>query len=100
MNLQIEDEKKAEAPERIAHLNEEASREVWAGSNEKLLGFLADALRENGILVCMGEDVTETKVYVCQTDEARAGEIVREVVEGTLPEQVRKFPFSKLKKKA
>jgi hypothetical protein len=86
MNLPMDDEQKAEAPERIAHQHEEPVCEVWAGSNEKLLGFLADALRENEIPVRMGEDVTETKVYVCRADEARAREIVREIVEGAPPE--------------
>jgi len=86
MNLPMNDEQNAEARERRARLDEEPACEVWAGSNQKLLGFLADALRENEIPVRMGGEVAETKVYGCRADEARAREIVREIVEGAPPE--------------
>lgn len=64
----------------------EASSEIWDGDDERLAGFLRDALSENEILVHVETSAEGTKIYVGPGDESRAREIVREIVEGAPPE--------------
>ncbi len=65
---------------------EGAVAKVWSGQDEAMAQFLADTLRENGI-----PSRTESHpsgpylIFVGPRDEARAREIVREVIEGTAP---------------
>jgi hypothetical protein len=66
---------------------EDATTEVWSG-NAKEKDFLIEmSLKENRInyRVVVASDVPK-RVLVMREDEARAREIVREVVEGTPPE--------------
>jgi hypothetical protein len=48
--------------------------------------FLIAALHENGIRCRVERNAARAKLSVLPEDEARAGEIVREVVEGKPPE--------------
>ena len=64
----------------------EATSEVWAGNTGKLASFLQDALQENDITTKTEIAGAGTKIYVRPSDEARAREIVREIVEGAPPE--------------
>jgi hypothetical protein len=61
---------------------EDATVEVWSGEDLSVKEMIEMSLREND-LMCRSEEVAELrKVFVLAEDEARAKEIVREIVEG------------------
>lgn len=66
---------------------EDATLEVWSG-NPKERGFVVEmSLKENRISYRVAMESDELKrVFVMSEDEARAREIVREIVEGDPPE--------------
>jgi hypothetical protein len=60
--------------------------EVWSGGEERIVQFLIAALGENEITKRVQTSGQGTAIYVSLSDEARAREIVKEVVEGVPPE--------------
>ena len=68
--------------ERVTATDERPTCEVWVGQDERLAGFVRDALSENEILVRVETSAVGTKIHVRPGEEARAREIVREIVEG------------------
>ena len=66
---------------------EDATSEVWSG-NPKDRGFVVEmSLKENRINYRVATESDELKrVFVMPEDEARAREIVREIVDGVPPE--------------
>ncbi|HXZ13690.1 MAG TPA: hypothetical protein VEG64_14995 [Candidatus Sulfotelmatobacter sp.] len=64
----------------------EATSIVWAGSDPQLLLDVKACLTENGIASVVAEEGVEKRVSVRPVDEARAREIIREVLEATPPE--------------
>jgi len=62
---------------------EDATVEVWSGEDVDTKGMIEMSLRENDVLSRSEEEKGQHKVLVLPEDEARAREIVREVVEGT-----------------
>ncbi len=64
----------------------EATAEVWVGEDADVAQFLSESLRGVGVGCVVTEDGGKIHVLVLPTDEARAREIVREVVEGTPPQ--------------
>jgi hypothetical protein len=65
---------------------EEASTEIWSGAEPELADFIAASLETNEIPFRRDLGVGKHALYVHAEDEARAREIVREVVEGVPPE--------------
>lgn len=65
---------------------EDANVEVWSGEEMDMTQMLQASLRENGIGCVVDKAGGVARVRVLPTEEARAREIVREVVEGTPPE--------------
>jgi len=65
---------------------DETANEVWAGDGEELADTLIACLREVGIATRKLNEKGRWSVAVRPPQEARAKEIVREVVEGTPPE--------------
>lgn len=63
-----------------------ATVEVWSGEDRKMLEFLVSALRESGIPSRTEQEGARVAVLVRPEDEARAREIVHEVVESKPPE--------------
>ena len=69
---------------------EDATVEIWSGEDLDMAGMIAMSLRENEIHYRSNVDEAESetapaanqKLYVVPEDEARAKEIVREIVEG------------------
>jgi hypothetical protein len=59
--------------------------EVWAGNDDKIAQFLTAALQENEIPMHLENPEDQTRVYVSAANEARAREIVREVIEAAPP---------------
>lgn len=64
---------------------EEATSEVWSGDDASLRGMLVASLRENQIAVRQGNAEEKISLFVLPQDDARAREIVREIVEGAAP---------------
>lgn len=64
---------------------EEFAREIWAGDDEELTSFLRDALRENQIPLRSEKAGPQTKIYVQPSQEKRAREVVREVIDAVPP---------------
>jgi hypothetical protein len=86
MELPAQDEKKPEAPEVTAVQEGTATCEVWSGSDESLVEFLAAGLKENGIQTRVERQDHKASIFASSEDEAGAKEIVREIVEGQPPE--------------
>ena len=59
--------------------------EVWAGNDDNMAQFLTAAMQENEIPIHLENPGDQTRIYVSAANEARAREIVREVVEGAPP---------------
>jgi hypothetical protein len=64
---------------------EDATVKVWSTETGEPADFLVAALHENGIRCRMDKAGAKAELFVLPEDEARAREIVREVVEGTPP---------------
>lgn len=65
---------------------EDATVEVWSSGELDLTEMLTACLRENQIHSCSAAEAGRQKLYVLPEDEARAREIVRQVMEGAPPE--------------
>lgn len=65
---------------------EDATIEVWSGDQPELAEFIAASLQTNQIHSRVDQRNGKCSLFVLLHDEARAREIVREVVEGTPPE--------------
>jgi hypothetical protein len=59
--------------------------EVWTGADDKIAEFLTAALQENEIPMHLENPADQTHIYVSAANEARAREIVREIIEGAPP---------------
>jgi hypothetical protein len=59
--------------------------EVWTGGDDRVSEFLTAALQENDIPMHIETPEGQTHIYVSAAHEARAREIVREIVEATPP---------------
>jgi hypothetical protein len=64
---------------------EDADMQVWVGENT-VSDFLIAALHENGIRCRVERSAPRARLFVLPDDEAKAAQIVREVVEGKPPE--------------
>ena len=61
---------------------EDATVEVWSGDNIDLIEMIEMSLRESDLLVRTEKSPGQTRIYVLPEEEARAKEIVREIVAG------------------
>jgi Putative prokaryotic signal transducing protein len=65
---------------------EQATAEVWSGEQKEMAEMLQACLRENGVGCVIDDSGGSTRIRVVPESEARAREIIREVIEGTPPE--------------
>jgi hypothetical protein len=65
---------------------EDATLEIWKGEQAEMGELLAASLGENQIHSRVAESSGAYRLFVLSSDETRAREIVREVVEGVPPE--------------
>ena len=65
---------------------EDASAEVWSGEDEQMKDVLIMCLRGNGIGSVVDDADGKSRIRVLPSMEARAREVIREVVEATPPE--------------
>jgi hypothetical protein len=61
---------------------EDATVEVWSGDNIDLIDMIEMSLRESDLLVRTEKSPGPARIFVLPEDEARAKEIVREIVGG------------------
>src|SRR6266849_7480984 len=59
--------------------------EVWKGNDDRIAQFLTAAMQENEIPIHIENPGDETRIYVSASNDKRAREIVREIVEGAPP---------------
>lgn len=86
LEIPARDEAPAKEPPLTVATEEHSAVLVWSGSNDRIAQFLAAAMQENEIPIHLKNPGEETKIYVSAANEIRAREIVKEVVEGVLPE--------------
>jgi hypothetical protein len=67
-------------------LPEDANAEVWSGEDAQMKDMLILCLRGNGIGSVVDDADGKSRIRVLPSTEARAREIIREVVEATPPE--------------
>jgi hypothetical protein len=65
---------------------EDATVEIWSAESAELVDILGSSLRENQIHFRFTQTSDKHALFVLPEDEARAREIVREIVEGVSPE--------------
>jgi len=65
---------------------EDATVEVWSGAEPGTREMIEMSLQENDLVSRSEEDAGQAKVFVLPEDQARAKEIVREIVEGEPPQ--------------
>jgi hypothetical protein len=86
MELPEQDDSVEAAPQAPASAAEDPTCEIWAGVDEGIAQFLTAALQENEIPINLDTVGDLTKVLVSTANEARAREIVREIVNAAPPE--------------
>ena len=86
MELPAEDEEENKTPERTPSQPGALTREIWSESDNGLAEFLVAALEENGIPARVELHEQNASVCISSEDEARAREIVSEIVDGAPPE--------------
>ena len=65
---------------------EDATVRIWSNDTNEPPDFLVAALHENGIRCRLDKNERNERLYVLPEDEPRAREIVREILEGQLPD--------------
>jgi nitroreductase len=65
---------------------DDATREVWSGDDQEMAEYLKLSLSGVGIGCVLREDGAKIRVFVLPSQETRAGEIVREVVDASPPQ--------------
>jgi len=65
---------------------QECQEEVWAGANRETAEALHYVFRENELPCCLEQDADQIRVMVAPVDLERARALVRQVVEGEVPE--------------
>lgn len=66
--------------------SEDATAEVWAGAAQDVIEMIDLSLRENEIRTRWETTARASTAFVLPEDEARAREIIREILEGSPPE--------------
>src|SRR6266849_755481 len=86
MELPEQNESVEAASQPPASAEEKPTSEIWAGVDDGIAQFLTAALQENEIPIHLDTTGDLTKVLVSTANEARAREIVREIVNAAPPE--------------
>lgn len=69
------------------NIEDEPTREVWSGSDQQLADYIAMCFREDGIRFAqLPIDSGGVRILVFSDREKRARQIVREIVEGAVPD--------------
>jgi hypothetical protein len=85
VEIPAQDNVSAPEPALLVATEEHSAAEVWKGNDERIAQFLTAAMQENEIPIHLENPGDETRIFVSAANEARAREIVREIVEGAPP---------------
>jgi hypothetical protein len=85
LEIPAQDGTPSKEPPLIYAMEEHPAVEVWRGNDERISQFLTAALQENEIPMHLDLSGDQTGINVSATNEMRAREIVREIVEGAPP---------------
>jgi hypothetical protein len=87
-NLEIpaQDEARSAEPPLVSTTELNPTAEVWSGLDERIAQFLTAAMQENEIPIHLETAGGLTRIFVSAANEARAREIVREIVNATPPD--------------
>lgn len=72
--------------ERAERIQEKPTTKLWTAEDQSFASFLDAALSENDIHFRTETHGSGKEFYVCPSDESRAREIIREILEATPPE--------------
>jgi hypothetical protein len=86
VEIPAQDRASVKEPPPVVPTGKQATVEVWSGNDDRIAQFLGAAMQENEIPFHLEHAGDQTTIRVSATDESRAREIVREVIEGTPPE--------------
>ena len=86
LEIPAQDEAPSAEPPLVSTTELHPTIEVWSGTDDRIGQFLTAALQENEIPIHLEAGGDLTKVFVSAANEARAREIVREVVNATPPD--------------
>jgi hypothetical protein len=85
LELPAQDEAAGAEPHMVSITETHPTAEVWAGTDDKIAQFLTAALQENEIPLHLENPGDQTRIFVSAANEARAREIVREIVDAAPP---------------
>jgi len=86
LEIPAQDRAAAAEPPLVVATETHPAVEVWSGSDDRIAQFLTAAMQENEIPIHLEISGEPPRMLVSLTNEQRAREIVREVVEGAPPE--------------
>ena len=86
LEIPAQDEAPSAEPPLVSVTEIHPTVEVWSGTDDRIAQFLTAAMQENEIPIHLEPAGDVTTVLVSAANEARAREIVREVVNATPPE--------------
>jgi hypothetical protein len=86
LEIPAKDEDSSAEPPMVSVTELNPTVEVWSGMDDRIAQFLTAAMQENELPIHLETAGDVTKVLVSAANEARAREIVREVVNATPPE--------------
>jgi len=85
LEIPAQDGMSAAEPPLVVATEAHPTVEVWNGNDDRIAQFLTAAMQENEIPIHIENPGDETRIYVSASNDKRAREIVREVVEGAPP---------------
>ena len=85
VSLPAGDDNESQAPPPMPDIQEKPTCEIWLGENQEIVAFVEAALSENEILFRTENTWQGVAVYVRPSDESRAREILREILEASPP---------------
>jgi len=85
LEIPAQDGVAATEPPLVAATEAHPTVEVWNGNDDRIAQFLTAAMQENEIPIHIENPGDETRIYVSASNDKRAREIVREIVEGEPP---------------
>jgi len=85
LEIPAQDEVLSPEPPLVSTTELDPKVEVWSGLDDRIAHFLTAAMQENEIPIHLEMAGDLTRVMVSTSNEARAREIVREIIEGAPP---------------
>ena len=86
LEIPAQDDLSSSEPPLVSATELNPTVEVWSGVDERIAQFLTAAMQENEVPIHLETAGDLTRIFVSGANEARAREIVREIVNATPPE--------------